>query len=290
MTNMTNIIHNPNAHGQANTQTSLVPLLEVLIKHQSPYVIHETHAPSHATSLTRELYEQGARTFVVSGGDGTLYEVINGIGPETTLGIVPVGTGNDVAKTFGITPKNAPQVITQGRSVKADYGLINHELKFMSLVSFGVVTDILQMLASFKSSSKWNYAKSLLKRTIAFKAKEYEVIMNGTSHFYQADFLSVHNCKYAGGGMKLCPPANPTDGYLDLIVVQYQGLYRRFCNLLSVITGTLDKQPNVITQRITSLTLISREDPLCCIDGELASLTHLEINVVKGGVSILQNL
>ena len=281
-----NIIHNPNAFRSRNTINRLDALVGHLSDSNKPYHIFTTKQRGHATEIVDSLSKQGESTFIVSGGDGTLYEVLNGLSDDCLLGIIPAGTGNDVAKTLGLTPKSAIKCIANDTKKAIDYGLINDELKFLSLVSFGIVTDIIKMLDSFKTHSKFNYFKSLLKRALAFKPKRYTVTINGTEQTYLADYLSIHNCRYAGGGMSLCRPAKIDDGLLDLVIVEYKGTLRRIFNLIAIATNRLHTQPNVTMTQVTDAQIIALADSTCCLDGEIVNLNKLEVSVVTGKLEV----
>ena len=279
---MYNIIYNPNAFRANNTTEKIRKFTTALEKQSRVYNLFTTKKAGHATDIATQLYQHNERVFIVSGGDGTIFETLNGLSSDCTLGIIPSGTGNDIAVSLGITPQNAIKTIIADQIRAIDYGIINDDIKFLSLVSFGIVTDIINMLDQFKTHNRLNYFKALLKKALFYKTKNYKVIIDGQVSTHYADYLSVHNCKYAGGGMTLCAPALVDDGCLDLVVISYQGLVRRIFNLIAIATNQLHKQPNVTITKVKNLQIKSLEDSTCCIDGEILNINSLHIEVVTG--------
>lgn len=281
-----NIIFNPNAN-RGGSKQSIVDLVSLFEKNDMHYALHRTTGPGHATKIAKELSDSGEKELIVVGGDGTLYEAINGV-TDMNVAIIPVGTGNDVAKTINLDTgvSVAFELIKLDTKKFVDYAIINDNIKSLSLISFGITSNILKKMKKFKKNRAINYYIALVHDLFSFRAKEYTVIIGDKEKKIKADFLTVHNCKYAGGGMELCNPAIINDGYLNLLIVKHVGMLRRVLNFVSVLQKKLHKQPNVKIIPIKEVTILSPHDTTCSIDGELIELSNLNVKVVPSGLSI----
>jgi len=251
---------------------------------------HKIYMPKNLqeTEFLAKRLSGNGDTIIVAGGDGTIFNVINNCDSTISLGILPLGTGNDIAKMLGIPTniKDAIDIILDGEKKAVDYALINKEVLSLSFISYGIATDIVVGMGDYKSNNKLNYFLTLLKRVFKFEAKKYTAIIDGKATTYLADFFSIHNCTYAGGGMYLCHHAVIDDGLLNFMVVEYKGKIRRVLNLISILTKTLHKQPNVTAVAVEKIKVVCDKDDLCCVDGELLEIKEMEVEVVTKGIEV----
>jgi diacylglycerol kinase (ATP) len=174
---------------------------------------------------------------IVVGGDGTVNEVINGLGragfPEdVTLAIRPTGTGNDLAATLAIPndPEGARDAIRQGRVRTLDVARIRSEgvgERFFINVAAGGYGAETSALVDEEMKSRWGkltYFRVSLERARDFDVREVRVILDGEERRVRAVNVAVGNCRYAGGGWLAAPKANPEDGLLDFVVIENIGL------------------------------------------------------------------
>ncbi|MCL1925012.1 MAG: YegS/Rv2252/BmrU family lipid kinase [Defluviitaleaceae bacterium] len=251
------------------------------------YANYKTERKGHGKSLAREL-SKTKEPIIVAGGDGSIYDVINGMDMNIPISIIPLGTGNDVAKTLGIKfniEKNIEALKKQPKLI--DYATINEKYRSLSFISYGIATDMVRAMASFANNNKANYFFAMVNMLFSFNAKTYELEFNGEKKIVTADFLSIHNCIYAGGGMYLGHNASVTDGFLDLLIVEYKGKFRRIMNAISILRKNLHNQPNASMYRISNMKIVSKNDKYCCVDGEIIQETAINIKVVPGGLKIL---
>lgn len=281
-----NIIYNPNAN-RGGSKEALVQLVSLFEKHDIHYALHRTAAPGDATVIAKNLSQAGETKLVVAGGDGTLYEALNGV-TGMDIAIIPVGTGNDVAKTLGI-PLNvagAFELIKNRQLRTIDYAQMAEGIRSLSLISYGITSNVLSDMRAYPTNTAWNYYRALLSNIFGFKAKTYTVRLGNKEKTVTADFLTIHNCKYAGGGMELCTPAVIDDGKLNLLIVHYKHKLRRVLNLLALLRGKLHEQPNVAILPVDRAIIRSPHDPICSIDGELVPLSYVDVQVVSGSLRV----
>lgn len=174
---------------------------------------------------------------IVVGGDGTVNEVVNGLGragfpEEVTLAILPMGTGNDLAATLAIPDgiEEAQEVIRQNRVRVLDVARVRSEgvgERFFINVATGGYGAETSGLADEELKGRWGklaYLRASLETAQKFDVREVRVTLDDEERTMRAVNVAVGNCRYAGGGWLAAPRANPEDGLLDLVVIEDIGL------------------------------------------------------------------
>ncbi|MCL2397422.1 MAG: diacylglycerol kinase family lipid kinase [Defluviitaleaceae bacterium] len=294
------IIYNPYANrgGAERYKDAFVALLK---RAGEEYILHETTGPGHATAITRDIVSLGAKYIVILGGDGTVHEVINGYAQvvddaicDVVFGIIPAGTGNDVASMLRI-PHALEDIAVAAADILAknvrsvDFIQSRQGIQTMLFFSYGIAAVMVQEMEKFKTKTKFSYYKSLIKKIFSFKANTYEVHYDGQTRTLRADFCAVHNCIHAGAGMTLINNAVMDDGYAELLMVENRGILRRILNFISILRKRIHKQPNVQIVPVKNVIINSPDDNLCCIDGEIRYLNRLELEVQHKAIKIFGN-
>jgi diacylglycerol kinase (ATP) len=193
-----------------------------------------TQSPGDATEAARE-WRDGL--LIVIGGDGTISEVVNGLGrtgfPEgVTLAILPAGTGNDLAATLAIPedPDEAEAVLHQNRVRILDVVRVRSagigEQFFINVATGGMGAEVSDA-ADGEMKKRWgklSYLRASLEVAREYEAKEVTLTLDGVERTLRAVNLAIGNCRYAGSGWLAAPRANPEDGLLDLVVIEDVGV------------------------------------------------------------------
>ena len=174
---------------------------------------------------------------IVIGGDGTVNEVINGLGEagfpdDVTLALLPTGTGNDLAATLAIPedPAEAKAVIREDRVRTLDVARIRSEgvgERFFINVATGGFGAEVSGAADEELKSRWgklSYLRASLEVARDFDIREVKLTVDGEERMVRAANMVIGNCRYAGGGWPAAPKANPEDGFLDLVIIEDVGL------------------------------------------------------------------
>jgi diacylglycerol kinase (ATP) len=174
---------------------------------------------------------------IVVGGDGTVNEVVNGLGkagfPEdVTLAVLPMGTGNDLAATLAIPDRleEAEEVIRENRGRTLDVARVRSEgvgERFFINVATGGFGAETSSLADEELKGQWGklaYFRASLEKARDFDVRDVRVILDDVERTMRAVNVAVGNCRYAGGGWLAAPRANPEDGLLDLVIIERVGL------------------------------------------------------------------
>src|ERR687893_739751 len=193
-----------------------------------------TQSPGDASEAARE-WRDGL--LIVVGGDGTISEVVNGLGragfPEgVTLAILPAGTGNDLAATLAIPddPDEAEDVLRQNRVRTLDVVRVRSEgigEQFFINVATGGMGAEVSGAADGEMKKRWgnlSYLRASLEVAREYEAKEVTLTLDGAVRKLRAVNLAIGNCRYAGSGWLAAPRANPEDGLLDLVVIEDVGV------------------------------------------------------------------
>ena len=205
---------------------------------QAAYEVFLLDAAGDAANVASFLSSQKRPcTIVVVGGDGTLNEVVNGLGTfqQITLGNIPTGSGNDFARALKLPedPSAAAQMLLNpSRKIRVNVGRTASEGSSRRfIVSSGIGFDAAVCHVSVSSGVKsalnkahmgqMIYTANALALLSRLQPSGMRIILDDRE-FHSFDhvlFAAAMNTKYEGGGYKFCPGANPTDGQLDLIVI-----------------------------------------------------------------------
>ena len=263
----------------------------------------ETHAPGEATRIARDAYACGYRKFLAVGGDGTSYEIVNGLfpaalaaGPDQvpTLGFLPLGTGNSFLRDFGDQGvEHAMQALLARRSRPCDVLRLTHQegvLHYINLLSIGFAADVnILRTRRFKSSGQLGYWASIFLGLAQLKRRPFPVRVAGESEFDRRPclFLSFNNSKFTGGTMMVAPEAATDDGLIDFVrwgPIGRAGLVR---NLGGLYDGTHVRHSLAESKR-THRVEFDLDGPIdVMVDGEALTLYCEAIDVLPSVLRVV---
>jgi len=204
---------------------SLIPLINYKMNEAGlDYKIITTSKPKEAIQITRNGIKDGYDFLAAVGGDGTINEVAMGIMLEGhgILGIIPGGTGNDLARSLNIPidPEAAIDLLIKGKERSIDIGTTKQKL-FLNVGSVGFDSEIVKNTEAIKKyvKSKFAYTIGLLKTLLTYKFKKIKIELDNIVLEKSILLVAVGNGNYYGGGMKICPMAIIDDGYFHVCVI-----------------------------------------------------------------------
>ena len=264
---MLGIIINPKS-GKKAFRAQRLYLWKLLKARREPFVYRLTKYENHAIELARELVEEkGCTKILVLGGDGTISEVINGImrakltpeqRAEIKFGIMPRGTGNDFARHWGLTKdfKHSLEVFFNGKVKPLDVGCvtywrnnIEHHRYFINSLGFGfdpLVCRMANQLKYYIGSHHVNYFFALFGGLAKYKSQHVRFDVSGETKVEGKMFIAaISNGSYVGGGMRLSPEADPSDGLLHAIFLTPPSA-KQICQAIpNLFNGKLQELPFV---------------------------------------------
>ncbi|MDX9883921.1 MAG: diacylglycerol kinase family lipid kinase [Prolixibacteraceae bacterium] len=263
--------------------------------------------PKHIISLTSDLITNGHRKIIMAGGDGSLNEVVNGIfsqdkipPEEITVGMIPVGTGNDWIKTFGIPNnyKKAVKRIVKGKTILQDVGKISYEENgmpgvnfFANMAGFGFDALVAEKANALKNKGRkgfFVYLQSLAAGFIQFRICKTRIQIDREEINELIFSASIGIGKYNGGGMMQAPGAVPDNGEFQVTLIRKIGIWGILRNIIGLYDGTFIKDRRVSTHsakyvKISSAFTIAGE-----ADGETLGNHSFEIEIIPQKLNVVR--
>jgi YegS/Rv2252/BmrU family lipid kinase len=266
-----------------------------------------TTAPGDGTRLARQAIAEGATTVVAVGGDGTIHEVVNGfyegdrpLNPDARLGILLMGTGSDLIKTFGIpnTDDGAIGVLKRDQAHAVDLARISfldaqgqpRTSYFINTASAGLTGAVIAKmrdLPGFLGGSA-AYLVATVQTLIGYKAFPLQLTVDGVERPEEkAMMVVIGNGRYFGGGMKVLPQASADDGLLDVLILKEQSVPELLMNFPKLYAGTHMSLPFVESVRARKISIAGTQPLLLEVDGEQPGVTPSTFEVVPQGLKVL---
>ncbi len=292
------VIFNPAAGGGRLTKR-----VEKILKNLQPFGItvelQKTKRRGDAICLVKDAYSQGWRNFLAIGGDGTVFEVVNGlfpiaqkVGEKPTLGLIPIGTGNSFLKDF--TPdgiNDSTLAIAKGRRYPCDVVELIHQdgsLYFVNLLSFGFVAEVAaKRNKNYGNLGELGYVLSVIFETA--RLHSYIFPMKVDSLEENRDpviFISINNTRFTGGKMMMAPNANPSDGRVDLIQVYPLGRIELLRAFPKIFSGKHVDLPQVKMSQVQSIEFNFEHAVNVMVDGESLRLIPKHLRVLPNVLEI----
>jgi YegS/Rv2252/BmrU family lipid kinase len=186
------------------------------------YKIFQTEYGGHAKDLAIQLVNEGIQNIVAVGGDGTVNEIIQVLAKKNiTLGIIPTGSGNGLARHCKIPLKmnEAVALLKTGKRTLIDLGKIN-DVYFISNAGVGFDAVVCNAIKQTKSRGLKMYVRKVIQHYFRYKADTYTIHIDGREFKQKAFFMNVANGKEFGYGFEIAPNATLQDGMLDMIIVK----------------------------------------------------------------------
>ena len=283
------IIANPRA-GHGRGSRSLQELHDAIRRRGLDCTPVLTEHPGHATRLARRAAEAGEPRIAVLGGDGTISEAVNGlVGSDTVLGVIPTGTGNDIARSLGLPigdVEAALEIAREGAPRAIDVGH-ERDRHFVSVLGIGfpsIVADEANRVRWLRGSPAFFFA--VYKGLHRLRAVPLEIHLDTGTIEMECVAVLVQNTPYTGGGLLMAPEADVDDGILDVVLVDDIGKLGLMINFPRVYHGGHFSHPSFTAHRTRSVRVRASEPLPKMFDGDLCGRTPLEAEVVPDGVRI----
>ena len=262
--------------------------------------VDETASSGHATELAREGWNEGYRKFIAVGGDGTAFEIINGLFPlqdddeAPTLAFLPLGTGNSFLRDFtqrGV--EHSVEAMIAGRSRKCDVLRLAHDqgvLYFINILSIGFSADVATLRARrFSNWGELGYQTAIFLCLARFRRRPFPLSVDNGGQIDRRTclFLTFNNSKFTGGTMMIAPGAEVDDGLIEFVRWGTIGRIGLIRNLPGLYDGTHVQHPMAEVRKVRRVDFHLDEPVDVMIDGEVITLRCQTLDVLPGALNIV---
>ena len=260
----------------------------------------ETRYAGHGSELARKAYGQGCRQFLAVGGDGTSYEIINGVFPEAlnggkiSLGFLPLGTGNSFLRDF--TDRGAEysmDAIISGRRRSCDVLRMTHSggvIYYLNLLSMGFTADVATLTNErCKPLGELGYLLAVVICLVRLRRRAFPLRADTDldADLRRCLFLTFNNSKFTGGKMMIAPHADTGDGQIEFVRWGPIGRIGLLKNLHALYDGSHLKHP-LASRRAVRRVEFQLESPVdVMVDGEVLTLQCETLDVLPGAVDVI---
>lgn len=254
-------------------------------KNKYDYTIVFTEYANHATELTMKAIDDGYEYIAAVGGDGTINEVAKCmIGKEQTLIIIPLGSGNGLARHLGLpfkVEKLIKEVINNGKKYKIDTATMNG-VPFISLAGIGFDAMIADYFAKDENRGFLTYAKLITEKYPNYRQKEYTLIMDDkTTIECKPFFVTFANSSQFGYNAEISPKASVQDGLLDVCIFKKPNILEVPIVATYFLAKQIDKSNFIDIYKAKKIQVFRKVDEVANVDGEPVEMSKDIIVEIK---------
>ncbi len=260
----------------------------------------ETSAPEQATEIARERYARGYRRFIAVGGDGTSFEIVNGLFPQAgqgekpTLAFLPLGTGNSFLRDFSDRGVEfSIEALLAQRTRECDVIRLTHKggvLHYINLLSVGFSADVATLRARrFSGWGELGYQTAIFISLARFRRRPFPLTVDEEEIADRRPclFLTFSNSKFTGGTMMIAPQAEVNDGLIEYVrwgPIGRVGLVR---NLPTLYDGTHVRHPMAERRPAKQIQFFLDAPVDCMVDGEVLTLHCQTLEVLPSALNVV---
>lgn len=263
---------------------------------------HFTHERREAAAIAKGLIEAGERELAAAGGDGTAFEVINGIlsseaSPHTRLGIIPLGTGNSFLRDFGLHGwQPAVARILEGKTRPIDAGRVTWlmdsplpPLYFHNMLGLGLMAEACRLKhVRYPFLGKYAYHAAFFNLLPVVKNQAATLCVDEGKEFpVQIPLLAICNSQYTGHDMRLSPDSRVDDGRLELLYAQDLSSWEILKLFLQLPQGTHLRHPRVRVVPFSVCEIEMPEPRYIMMDGEVVDSQRMRVEVLPGALNVM---
>lgn len=260
----------------------------------------ETTGPGQGAHLARDAYARGYRRFIAVGGDGTSYEIVNGLFPRresdepATLAFLPLGTGNSFLREFtdrGV--EHALEALLAGRSQPCDVFRLRHTegvLHYINLLAMGFAADVATLRARrFSGWGELGYQSSIFISLARFRRRPFPLRVDGEEEIDRRPclFLTFNNSKFTGGTMMIAPKAEVDDGLIEYVRWGPIGRLGLIRNLPTLYDGTHIHHPLAERRGANRIDFHFDAPVDVMVDGEVLTLQCQTLDVLPSALRVV---
>jgi diacylglycerol kinase (ATP) len=291
------------AAGGGRCRKLVSPTLEKLRAAGIKIDVAETAAPGQGITIVREAHARGYRNFIAVGGDGTSYEIVNGIfsgadgSPPVercTLGFLPLGTGNSFLRDFSDQGVDAAvAALLAGRTQTCDVLRLKHTqgvIYYINLLSLGFTADVATVRARrFSHYGQLGYVLAIFTCLAKLERRPFPLRVNGHGDLDRRRclFLTFNNSKFTGGTMMIAPNADVNDSLIEYVRWGPIGRLGLIRNLATLYDGTHIRHPLASHQAVRRVDFELDAPVDVMVDGEVLTVQCQTLDVLPSALNVV---
>lgn len=286
------VILNPGAGSAENTEALLAKLQRI-----GSCEIQTTAQSGDAQKFARRAVTDGCELILSAGGDGTLNEIVNGIAEQNSqcrVGIVPLGTGNDFARSIGVTATvdEALEIIARGHTKAIDLVRVTSDkVRYFANVSAGGFSGVVDEKLTSEIKKTWGPLAYLRGAAAALpELRAYKT----TIVFDDAETMAINlynviiaNGRYVAGGIPVAPEAIINDGIVDVFLIPERPKAELTVLVAQILLGKHIGKDAMIYRRAAKVAVHSKPGMWFNVDGELVGNEPALFEVMPGAMQFI---
>ncbi len=289
------LVFNPTA--AAGRAERLLPAVRRSLERFAVVDVIRTEGPGDAVRIVASAELSVYDGLIAAGGDGTLFEVLNGMYSQARsrhipLGLIPVGTGNAFARDLGLLPGNwqkAVDLVRAGSLREVDVGRVetpDETYYFLNIVGAGLPVDAMKVAEKLKILGNTAYTVATLWCALKLTAYPMVIEIDGEKVHQDSMFVEVSNTRYTGTSFLIAPDAELDDGLLDVTLLGRLSRRRLLRLFPTIYRGRHVHYPEIRAFKGKEIRIIGPANLLLAPDGELTGRTPTTITCLKKDLRI----
>lgn len=276
--------------GTQSKELILSLLDEKIDKKKYSWEVVYTERAGHAVEIAAKAAQAKADVVVAIGGDGTINEIARSlVHTETTLGIIPCGSGNGLARHLQIPmePKKALDVLNEGITDIIDYGKINGT-SFFCTCGLGFDAFVSLKFANAGKRGLLTYLEKTLQESLKYEPETYELETEDGTSRYKAFLIACGNASQYGNNAYITPQATLTDGLLDVTILEPFTVLDVPSLSFQLFNKTIDQNSRIKTFRCKKLCIHRTKPGVVHFDGDpMQTSEKVTVEIIKKGLRVV---
>lgn len=275
--------------GTQNKKNILSLLEERIDKEKYDFEIVKTEKAGHAAEIAAQSAIANINLVVAIGGDGTINEIARSlIHTQTTLGIIPFGSGNGLARHLQIPmeAKGAIDIINQGNIECIDYGRIN-EMPFFCTCGVGFDAFVSLKFAKSGKRGLLTYLENTLHESLNYKPETYEIENEDGTMKYRAFLIACANASQYGNNAYIAPQASLSDGLMDVTILEPFTVLDIPTLAFQLFNKTIDQNSRIKTFKCKKIRILRNKAGVIHFDGDpIISGENIDVEIIGKGLNV----
>lgn len=289
------LVYNPYAgHGRAQ---KILPEVEACFLGKGiEFELRTTDYHEHGIRIVKEADFSRYDGIVAAGGDGTLFEVINGYfqnpaAVKIPIGVLPIGTGNAFARDLELYHdhwQDAIDIVALQKPRKVDVGQFRthgETYYFLNILGLGFVADVTDIAHKLKITGNLSYTLGVLQKTIFLKSFPLTITVDGTTYQRENIFVEISNTRWTANFL-MAPTAAIDDGFLDVTLLGKLGRIKLLRSFPKIFTGEHIHLHEIETFKAREIIVETGIPKVLTPDGELLGITPIEVKCLHQAIDV----